>query len=177
MAGYWEEWTKNYVRRVQERAQEVAIEVTNELGKEADEYAFKIMLPVARHGVTEAYKDAAEAWYGAYSPSHYGRGYSLYNAMQMNDYGGKGVGWQFSESMAKPSWGGGSFNIYGGVFMGGAHGGPVHGRSPASSTPIPALFEASVDELVSYLQDEIYKIGQGYFEEHFSERFNRRFTL
>ena len=179
MAGYFGDLVKKQLADLQTRAQTVADEVSREVGREADSYAFKIVTPALRAAAETYFHDAAAQWYSAYSPVKYQRGWSLYDTMRITDPGEGGVGWLSDDSaLNKPSWGGGTYNIYGLVFEGGHHGGPVHGRIAASSTPIPTIFETSMEENVyPDIQEQIYQLGQQYYEEHFAPRFEQRFYL
>lgn len=176
--GFFQDMMSKELEKIQQRAQKVADEVTAEVGKEADEYAIKSVVPLAESELKSAYHNSAAAWYNAYSPKKYQRSFSLYNALLFDNEGGTAIGWKFDDSiMNKRSWRGGTYNIYSLVFEGGAHGGPVHGRSPVSTTPIPVMFDVEVVGIQKMLQDRINQYGQEYFASHFQQRFYERFSL
>lgn len=183
MAGYFTEQALNFLKDLQTRADDVAAEVSKDVGKRADEYAMRIMIPVARAEIRGRYLEAANKWYDAYSPKKYRRTYGLRDVLKLTDPGSDGVGWMTEGSIVKPSWNGGSYDIYASVFEGGAHGGPVHGHPPTYSTPIPKLFglfdESSeqYQEVYEYLQQLVEETGQDYFAEHFPEEFEKRFSI
>lgn len=171
----------NYIERLiqkrlvpmQQRAQAAADQVAREVGQEADEYAFKIIKPVAREAAELEYRGAVSNWYNAYSPKRYHRSYGFYNQLRFTDPGSNGIGWEIPEEMIKPSWNGGSYNIYGLVFQAGYHGGPVRGHMSPSSTPIPEMFDEGIASVQEDLQEQIYELGAQYFREHAPERLHR----
>lgn len=173
--GYFQEMMMKRLEDIQERAQQVADNVAKEVGKEADQYALRMIIPEAEYELRSAFRNATAAWYNAYSPKKYSRSFSLFDAMNIDTGGNMSIGWLYKEDMSKPSWGGGSFNIYGLVFEGGSHGGPVHGRAPVKSTPIPVLFEREMPRIHDRLQRSINDYGQRYFAENFNTRFQQRF--
>lgn len=170
---YIEKIIQKRLAPMQKAAQEAADTVAREVGREADEYAFKIIKPVAREAAEREFEESVTNWYGAYSPKRYNRSFGFYNAIQFNDPGSNGIGWEIKENMIKPSWNGGSYNIYGLVFKAGYHGGPVHGHMQPKSTPIPELFESAITDLQYDLQQQIYELGAQYFREHAPERLSR----
>lgn len=170
---YIEKMIQKRLGPMQRAAQEAADRVAREVGREADEYAFKVIKPAARQATEQEFEEAVSNWYGAYSPRRYNRSFGFYNAIRFTDPGSNGIGWEIKEDMTKPSWNGGSYNIYGLVFQAGYHGGPVYGRMPSKSTPIPDMFEEGIADAQDYLQQQVYELGAQYFREHAPERLNR----
>ena len=174
MAGYFENLVKQRFAKLQEKADIAAQTAAKEVGKEADKYAFNTVVPELEEALKDAYQESTAAWYNAYTPKKYSRAYSLFNGMQIDNPGDMTFGWSYKdEDMDKPSWGGGTYNIYSRVFVGGAHGGPVRGHRPARSTPIPTLLESKTHGIQDQIQGKIDFYGQQYFSEHFGERCDR----
>lgn len=171
MAGYFENMVMRRFAKLQANANAAADQAAREVGKAADQYAFESVLPELEDELKLAYWNATSAWYRAYIPKMYSRSHSFYNALDIKQPESMAFGWEYkADDMVKPSWNGGSYNVYGRVFLGGAHGGPVRGRAPAQSTPIPDLLDELTPEIQSMIQWKIDLLGQEYFESHFKER-------
>lgn len=165
------------------RADTVAEEVSRDVGKKADEYAMRIMIPVARGEIRGRYLEAADKWYAAFNPQRYRRTYGLRDVFKLTDPGGGGIGWMLELPIMRDSWSGGSYDIYDYIFLLGSHGGPVGGHKPTYTTPIHKLFglldESSeqYQEVYEYLQSMIEETEQEYFGENFPIEFERRFLF
>lgn len=183
MAGGYTEMAQQWIAGLNARAEVVRREVEKDVGKAADEYAFRIMIPVARDEIRGRFLEAANKWYAAYSPQMYRRTYGLRDVLKLTNPGNDGIGWMTEGSIVKPSWNGGSYDIYASVFEGGAHGGPVNGHPPTYSEPIPKMFglfdegSEQYQEVYEYLQELIQETGQEYFAEHFPQEFEKRFSF
>ena len=180
---FFQQKIEKELERILQKAERVKEEVSEEVGREADAYALESVIPFAEVEILSAYLGSSAAWYNAYSPKKYKRTYGLYDALIFGgnaDVEENAIGWQFDDTnMNRPSWGGGSYNIYKLVFEGGAHGGPVHGRPPKVTTPIPELFAAELErrDVHGMIQEKINQYGQEYFASHLHQRFQERFTL
>ena len=173
MASFGQRVLDKHIAKIREKVDAAAEQAKKEVGKAADEYAFETALPDLEEQMNVAYWNATSSWYRAYTPKKYNRSYGFYNSLGFKKPGDMSFGWEFKDSeMVKPSWNGGSYNVYGKVFVGGAHGGPVHGHSPSKSTPIPKLFEEFLPDVHDAIQNEIDALGQEYYSAHFGDRLN-----
>lgn len=171
MAGYFESMVMERLSKFQAKANRAAQKAAMEVGKDADKHAFESVLPELKENVTVAYLNATAMWYRAYIPKKYNRTYGFYGDLDIQTPGDMTFGWTYlDQDMNKPSWGGGSYNIYDRVFLGGRHGGPVRGHRPARTTPIPAILEKSLKDIQAYIQNRIDYFGQQYFQDHFEQR-------
>lgn len=173
MAGYFEKMLTRRLSYLQEQANIAADRAAKEVGKEADKYAFDSVVPELEEALKVAYWDATSTWYRAYIPKKYTRTHSFYNMLEIESPGDMTFGWEYrDQDMFKPSWGGGSYNVYGAVFDGGAHGGPVYGRRPVRTASITKLLEKATPEIQDFIQGKMDALGQEYFDAHFSDRCN-----
>lgn len=174
MSEFTQSFITRYIAKLKTNIDAAAAQASQEVGKAADKYAFEAVIPELEEEMKLAYWNATSAWYRAYVPKEYGRSHSLYDALKFKRPGDMSFGWEYKEEdMVKPSWNGGSYNIYGRVFNGGSHGGPVHGHPPVRTTAIPVLFDQLLPEVQSVIQDRINDLGQEYYATHFEERINQ----
>ena len=173
MAGYFENMLMRKLSKFQEDANIAAERAAKEVGKEADKYAFNSVLPELEEELQIAYWNAVSTWYRAYIPKEYSRSHSFYDMLEIKKPREMTFGWEYKEEdMFKPSWSGRSYNVYGRVFNGGAHGGPVYGHLPVRTTSIPKLLEKATPEIQDLIQRKIEMLSQEYFQSHFGERCN-----
>ena len=175
------------LEKMQRRADQVSQEVTEELGKEADEYAKKIMNPAAKIAIEEEFRSAVSGWYGTYSPRKYKRTDSLYTVLRIPDPD-EPWGWQYyDDDLDHPSIikkGGaqapnGTFNIYDLVFKEGYHGNVIGwaGYYPQRNKSIQDVFEEAEVGLFDEMQAEFDRYGHEYFDERFADRFWARYNM
>ena len=172
MAGYFENMIKRHLEKLQKEVDAASSKAAKEVGKEADEYAFRTALPELEENMRLAYLASTAAWYRAYIPKKYSRSHSFYDALEIeSDPDEMSFGWQYKDDeMDKPSWSGGTYNVYNRVFDQGRHGGPVHGRKSVQTTSIPALLDKQTREIQSYTQERINVYSQQYFKENAGRR-------